>query len=61
MMSKIGRKLTAEECRKHQQYRNMVNDRMPKSKTLIGNIQISGQYLNIERRRCTLDARENVP
>ena len=35
MMSKIGRKLTAEECRKHQQYRNMVNDRMPKSKTLL--------------------------
>ena len=35
MMSKIGRKLTAEERRKHQQYRNMVNDRMPKSKTLL--------------------------
>lgn len=35
MMSKIGRKLTVEECRKHQQYRNMVNDRMPKSKTLL--------------------------
>ena len=35
MMSKIGRKLTAEECRKHQQYRIMVNDRMPKSKTLL--------------------------
>ena len=34
-MSKIGRKLTAEERRKHQQYRNMVNDRMPKSKTLL--------------------------
>ena len=35
MMNKIGRKLTAEERRKHQQYRNMVNDRMPKSKTLL--------------------------
>ena len=35
MMSKIGRKLTAEERRKHQQYRNMVNDRMPNSKTLL--------------------------
>ncbi|MGN0808892.1 MAG: stage V sporulation protein AC [Christensenellales bacterium] len=35
MMNKIGRKLTAEEQRKHQQYRNMVNDRMPKSKTLL--------------------------
>ena len=35
MMSKIGRKLTAEERRKHKQYRNMVNDRMPKSKTLL--------------------------
>ena len=35
MMSKIVRKLTAEERRKHQQYRNMVNDRMPKSKTLL--------------------------
>ena len=35
MMSKIGRKLTAEERRKHQHYRNMVNDRMPKSKTLL--------------------------
>ena len=35
MMSKIGRKLTAEERRKHLQYRNMVNDRMPKSKTLL--------------------------
>ena len=35
MMSKIGRKLTAEERRKHQQYRNMVNHRMPKSKTLL--------------------------
>ena len=34
-MNKIGRKLTAEERRKHQQYRNMVNDRMPKSKTLL--------------------------
>ena len=34
-MSKIGRKQTAEERRKHQQYRNMVNDRMPKSKTLL--------------------------
>ena len=38
MMSKIGRKLTAEERRKHQQYRNMVNDRMPKSKTLLNSV-----------------------
>lgn len=34
-MGKVGRKLTQDEQRKHTQYRNMVNDRVPKSKTFL--------------------------
>ena len=32
-MGKVGRKLTYSEKVKHEQYRNMVNDRVPRSKT----------------------------
>ena len=32
-MGKVGRKLTHSEKVKHEQYRNMVNDRVPRSKT----------------------------
>ncbi len=34
-MNKVGRRLTNDERRKHTQYRNMVNERVPKSKTLL--------------------------
>lgn len=34
-MAKVGRKLTLDEQRKHTQYRDMVNERVPKSKTLL--------------------------